>query len=350
MNKFLNSAITTAAALAISLTLNGCGDDATDSQSKSNPSDDSYKIAMVPKGTTHEFWKSVHAGAIKAERELQAKGEKIELVWQGPQNESDDEEQIKIIESLTGDSKLKAIAIAPLHETSLANIVKDTTDKGIAVAIFDSSLNATKAEKGKDYVTFIATDNYNGGVTAAKEMSKLLNGKGDVIVLRYVTGSASTEARANGFVDEITKNHKNIKIISHNQRPQDSTQSASMAKLEGMMVELKKADGLYCVCEPVVGGALQVLRNSDLKGKLKLVGFDASKQLVAGLKDGYIHALVVQNPMNMGYSSVMNLVDHLHGKEVAKDIDTGIVVVTPANMNEPDSQEVLNPPLDKYLN
>src|SRR5437016_8361486 len=84
-------------------------------------------------------------------------------------------------------------------------------------------------------------------------------------------------------------------------------------------------------------------------GKVKMVGFDAGSQSVIDLKNGDVQGLVVQNPMLMSYLRVMTLVKHLQGETVEKRIDTGVLLVTPENMEQPEIKELLYPPLDKYL-
>ena len=114
------------------------------------------RIAVIPKGTTHEFWKSIHYGADKAARELGA-----EIVWQGPLLESDREGQIRIMQTLITKG-VDGICLAPLDSQALVAAAKEANRAGIPVVIYDSDLDDTDA-----YVSYIATDNFNGGRLAA---------------------------------------------------------------------------------------------------------------------------------------------------------------------------------------
>ena len=113
-------------------------------------SDSKYRIAVIPKGTTHVFWKSIHAGAIKAARELEEVG--VEVIWKGPLKEDDRESQIRVVEDFVTRG-VSGIVLAPLDDVALRMPVKDAVNNGIEVVIIDSGL------KSQDYVSFVATDN-----------------------------------------------------------------------------------------------------------------------------------------------------------------------------------------------
>ena len=153
---------------------------------------ESFTIAVIPKGTTHEFWKSVHAGAAKAELELNAKGVKTRIFWKGPLREDDRDQQIQVVENFAS-RHVSGIVLAPLDSRALAQPVKGAVQSGVPVVVIDSDLSS------EQHVSFVATDNHKGGMMAGEHMAKLLNGKGNVILLRYQVGSASTEAREKGL-------------------------------------------------------------------------------------------------------------------------------------------------------
>src|SRR6266478_1808540 len=169
----------------------------------------SYTVAVIPKGTTHEFWKAINAGAAKAQQELNGHGCKLEIIWKGPLREDDREAQIQVVENFTT-RHVSAIVLAPLDSQALVRPVHTAISAGIPVVVIDSDLKSDK------YVSFVATDNFKGGELAAERMSKLLEGKGNVILLRYAVGSASTEAREAGFLAALKK-YPEIKLISSDQ-------------------------------------------------------------------------------------------------------------------------------------
>ena len=295
------------------------------------------KIAVIPKGTTHEFWKSIHAGAIKAERELDG----VSVIWKGPLKEDDRAAQITVVEDFIS-QKVNGIVLAPLDDTALVRPVKEAIAQGIAVVIIDSGL----ASEG--YASFVATDNYNGGCIAGERMGALLAGKGEMVVLRYQEGSASTMKREQGFLDTVAKKFPDLKILSSNQYA-GATRATALKASENLLNRFAKLDGIYCPNESSTFGMLVALRKAGRAGKTKFVGFDASPELVKALRADEIHGLVLQNPVKMGYLGVQTIVEHLRGGQVEPKIDTGAVLVTKENMDQPEMQLLHTPDLSEFL-
>ena len=303
----------------------------------------SYTIAVIPKGTTHEFWKSINAGAFKAREELAAQGIKAEVIWKGPLKEDDRDQQIQTIENFTT-RRVSGIVLAPLDSTAMVRPVNNAIRAKVPVVIIDSGL------KSDNYISFVATDNYKGGVLAGEHMGKLLGGKGNVILLRYAVGSASTEEREAGFLDTLKKSFPDIKLLSADQYAGPTRETGYQAAQNLLNRFGRDVNGIFAPCEPPTIAMTKALRDlGKAGGKVKMVGFDAGSQSVADLKRGDVQGLVVQNPVFMGYKGVMTMVEHLQGKKVEKRIDTGVVLVTPENAEQPEIRELLYPPLDKYL-
>jgi ribose transport system substrate-binding protein len=297
------------------------------------------RIAVIPKGTTHEFWKSVHAGVVKASRELGA-----EVVWKGPLREDDLKAQIDVVQSFTAQG-VAGIVLAPLSDKGLVGAVNQATRAKIPVVIFDSDL------QGHDYTSFVATDNFAAGKLAAEELAKLLGDKGNVIVLRYNEGSASTAHRENGFLDAIKK-HTAIKVKSDNQYGGATTETAHQASenlLAAMQASQGGVDGIFCPNESTTFGMLLALEKTGLAGKVKFVGFDASTKLVEAVRQGHMDGLVLQNPFQMGYLAVATLSRHLRGEAVESRIDTGATFVGKHNLERPEIRDLIAPDLSPWL-
>ena len=329
-------------ATAVIFTLAGC-------KQKKQESANVYRIAVIPKGTTHIFWKSIHAGAIKAQEELKASGVNVEIIWKGPLKEDDRESQIQVMENFVTQG-VTGIVLAPLDDVALRMPVKEAVNSGIPVVIIDSGL-----KREEDYVSFVATDNYLGGKKGGERLAEILGGKGKVIMLRYQEGSASTMNREQGFLDVLKEKYPGIEVVSANQYGGATTESAYQAS-ENLLAPLEKADGglsidgIFCPNESTAFAMLRALEDGGLAGKVKYVGFDSSDRLVQGLRTGEIQGLLLQDPINMGYLGVKTLVAHLQGQEVEKRIDTGSAVATPENMDEPKIKNLLEPDFKKWLN
>jgi ribose transport system substrate-binding protein len=299
------------------------------------------QIAVIPKGTTHEFWKAVHTGAVKAQRELESKGYKVNLIWKGPLREDDRDQQIQVVESFVN-RRVDGIVLAPLDSRALVAPVELAARMKIPVVIFDSALKSDKM------ISYVATDNYKGGQLGAKRLAELLNGKGKVILVKYQVGSASTEEREAGFLEEIAK-HPGITLISTNQYA-GATRETAYQTSQTVLTRLgKEVDGIFMPNETATVGMMLALRDIKRAGDVKLVGFDAGSQLIDGLKRGDVQGLVVQSPVKMGYTSVMTIVDHIEKKPIEKKVDTSVVMVTKENMETPEIKDLLAPPIEKYL-
>ena len=303
---------------------------------------DSFQIAVIPKGTTHEFWKSIHAGAVKAQRELAAEGIKVKLFWNGPLREDDRDQQIQVVENFTA-RNVDGIVLAPLDFQALVAPVVTAAQAGVPTVVIDSDLKSDR------YVSFVATDNVKGGQMAGERMAELLGGKGNVILLRYQVGSASTDARETGFIEAVKK-HPGLKLISSDQYAGATRELAYQVSQNLLNRYGSQVNGVFCPNETSTIAMTKALRDLGLAGgTVKMLGFDAGSQSVADLKAGDVQALVVQAPVKMGYLGVKTLVAHLRKQKVEKRIDTGVTLVSRENMADPEVAELLNPPLKEFL-
>ena len=291
------------------------------------------RIAVIPKGTTHVFWKSVEAGALAAGKELG-----VEIVWKGPLKENDRAQEIAIVEQFVTEG-VSGIVLAPLDDTALKRPVAMALEKKIPVVIIDSAL---KGEPGRDFLSFVATNNRKGGTMGGTRLAELLGGKGKVSLLRYQVGSASTDEREAGFMEAIAK-HPDIQVVVDNRYAGATAGEAKTAAMN-MIDRLKESDGVFCPNESSTFGMLLALRQNNLAGKIKFVGFDTSPVLLDALKKGEINALVAQDPQKMGYLGVKTLVEHLRGQKVDALVDTGVTLVTPDNLAAPEIKKILQLP------
>jgi len=288
------------------------------------------KIAVIPKGTTHSFWKSVEAGARQAGAELGA-----EIIWKGPLKEDDRAQQIGVVQQFVG-SGVNAIVLAPLDDTALRTPVRSAVERNIPVVIFDSAL---KGEVGKDFLSYVATNNHLGGEIGGEELARLLGGKGKVVLLRTMEGSASTTEREAGFLS-VMKKYPDITVTVDNRYGGPTISSAQDAAMN-LIDKIREADGIFCPNESTTHGMLLALRQTRLAGKKTFVGFDASPFLLNALEKGEVLALVAQNPVRMGYLGVATAVKHLRGEPVDPVIDTGCVLVTKENRHTPEVEAVV---------
>ncbi len=297
------------------------------------------RIAVVPKGTTHEYWQSIHAGAKQAERELKG----VEITFRGPQKEDDRDQQVSLVETLVS-SKYDAIVLAPLDSRALLAPVRMARAAKIPVVIMDSGLDGTV---GEDFISYIATDNKAGGAMAGKKLGELVGGKGKVLLLRYQEGSASTALREEGFVEAI-RAFPGIELIDP-KRYAGATRETAQQAAENLLTTHSDIAGVFCPNESSTYGMLLALRARNMAGKIPFIGFDSARELVDALAAGEVSALTVQNPIRMGYLSVKAAVDHIRGGTVEPLMDTGVALITKETMNTPEHKNLLSPDLKSLL-
>lgn len=321
----MNQRLRLTAALSL-LALSACG-----GAPNSDAANDTLQIAVVPKGTTHEFWKSVHAGAEAAARDLG-----VEVIWKGPIREDDRAEQVQIVENFVVRG-VDGIVLMPMDRKALVTPAEEAGGQGIPVVVADSDLD------WEGRTSFVATDNRRGGELAGEALVEMMGGEGSVILLRYQEGSASTFEREEGFLAAVGK-AAGIEVISSNQYAGATNEGAYQAS-ENLLNSFKDVDGIFCPNESAAFGMLRALQDSGRTDDVAFVGFDASEKLVEALRAGEIDALVLQDPVRMGELSVRACVAAARGEAVEPRIDTGVVVVPSASIDDPSVQALLKPDL-----
>ena len=194
------------------------------------------RIGVVPKATGLIFWQSVHAGAVAGGREAG-----VEVVWLGPTAETDFARQLSIVDSMIN-SRMDGIVLAPTDAVALVSVVDRAQASGIPVVIFDTGI------EGDNYVSFVATDNYQAGVLAARRMGAVLDGSGEVALMRMVPGSHSTNQREEGFKYTVAKEFPGIEIVAEDYCMADYAKSLEIA--ENFLTAHPELDGIFGSTEP----------------------------------------------------------------------------------------------------
>ncbi len=288
-------------------------------------------VAVIPKGQAHVFWQSVRAGAARC-----AADEHVEMVWTAPSSETDFTGQANIIEDFVN-RRVDAIVLAPSHSKALVPAAARAVRGGIPVVVIDSALDFNQA------VSYVATDNRQGGVLAARRMGELLGGHGTVAILGIAAGAGSGLEREGGFQDTIQKEFPDIKVVGYQFTETDRTRALAVA--EDFLTRFPDLGGLFGSNESSAVAAARAVTNRGSRGKVRIVGFDTSSDLIQAVRDGTIDALVAQQPFRMGCEGMRAAVAALHHQPVAPRIDTGTVLITRANVDSPEVQQLLAAPI-----
>ena len=291
--------------------------------------------AVIPKGQANAFWQTVHAGAA-----AEAKEAGVDIDWNGPALESDFTRQITIVDDFIN-RHVDGIVLAPNDREALAPAIHRVHEAGIPLTIIDSGANTD------EYVSFVATDNYGGGVIGARRLGQILGKRGNVALIANAPGSASTLAREQGFEDTLGKEFPDIKLVARQYGMAEYARSLTVT--EDILTAHPELNGLFASNESSAVGAVQGVKGRGLAGKIKVVGFDSSPKLLDDLRSGTIDALVVQDPFQMAYRGLKTLLDSRAGRQPPKRIDLPPTLVTHGNQSEPEIQQLINPDIEKYL-
>ena len=297
--------------------------------------DKTLKIYLISKGETHQFWQAVKLGA-----ETQAKKMNAEIVFQGPAAETMIDKQLEMLDAAIA-VKPDAIGYAALGTTQSVPNLKAAHTAGIPVYMFDT---AASCEGGvpalgpnSDCALGVAyTNSTAAGSLAADWMAKLVGNKGKVLVVGHSQTNQTGIDRANGFINQIKKKHKGIKLLK-TQYAEGGDALKAQEIVSAALVANKDLKGIYGTNEGVSIGAGQAFKAAKLKnGAVKLIGFDSGKQQIANIKSGLQTGAITQSPMGIGAKTVEALVNYVRNKTVPKNlIDTGFYYYDKANITDP---------------
>ncbi len=303
---------------------------------------DKLSIAIIPKGMKEASWPSIHAGALKAKEDLARGGYEVEILWKANLQERPRSEQIQIVDTFTG-QRLSGIVVASLDDEKISNPVYFDSALNLPRIVIDSAFDASSP------VSYVTTDNFQAGSLAADRIGQLIEEEGNVILLRYESGDTSGEAREAGFIERIKNRYPSVRLISIDQHS-GSDYRRAYSICEYLLNRYgDRVNAVFASHENGVAAMLQALRTYNYAKQVYLVGCDANPKSLEAIKAGDIHGLVVSNPFRIGYVGIINLVDYVQGRNTPTVVDTGVRLVTQANIESEEIDAILNPPIDEYL-
>jgi len=275
------------------------------------------------------FFVSVHAGVEQAAHDLH-----VNVLWNGPADETNYTRQIEIVDAMIS-RRVDALAISATDERALVAPLQRALRAGIPVTVFDSAVNLD------GYVSFIATDNYGAGCTAARKLAALIGGKGTVGMVMQKPGGTSTELRERGFAETIGKEFPAVRIVARQYGMADPARSRAAA--ENILAAHPDLGGIFASSEASSIGSILAIRSRSLSGRVKLVTFDSSDTHLEALNDGTVDVMLVQDPFRLGYEAVKSLADKLGGATPAKHLVLPARVIVKSDLDKPDVRALLSP-------
>jgi len=288
-------------------------------------------IGVVPKATSHLFFVSIHSGVSTAAHEYN-----VDIIWNGPNDETDHNRQIQIVDSMVA-RRVDALALSATDETALTAPVERAIAAGIPVSIFDSGVNT------QGFVTFVATDNAGAGVRAAQRLGALTAGdrKPTVAMVMQKPGGASTGLRERAFEETMAREFPQHAIVARQYCMAD--RARALAAAENILTAHPDVGGIFCSSEAASLGAIQAIGARGLSGKLRLVTFDTSEAHVTALRSGMIDVMLVQDSVQIGYQAVASLARKLRGETPPRLAALAAREIVRADLGKPDVLALLRP-------
>lgn len=286
-------------------------------------------LPVVSKGYQHEFWQTVKMGTEAAAKEL---GDKTSYV--GPADETQIAEQIQLVEN-TMAQKPDGLLLAALDANALAPLVETANSRGIKVVTFDSGVNSDIP------ASFVATNNRKAGAQAADALAEQVGKKGKVGIIAHVVGTTSAIERSEGFSEEMKAKYPDIQVLPV--QYSDGDPQKAMDKTIDMVQANPDIAGIYATNEGSTLGVANAIDSQNLKGKVKVIGFDSTEAIINFLKNGVIQGFVVQDAYQIGYQGIKALNAAIAGQTVAKEIDIPVKYVNAQNINTPEIDKLLHP-------
>lgn len=286
------------------------------------------KYVMVTFQAGIDYWKNILKGFEDAGQALN-----VSVEYRGAA-QYDVNEQITVLEQVIA-RKPSGIAISAIHPDALDVTIYKAIDAGIPVVLFDSN-----APKSNAY-TYIGTNNYKAGVTAAYEIADMINNSGKVAVITLPNQQNQID-RLNGFQETIEKQFPNIELVAI--KDSEGNQLVSRQAAMEILTEHSDLKGIFATEANAGVGIGEATLQLKKGNQVKIVSFDIDKQTLDMVKDGTIAATIAQGTWNMGYWS-LNYLFHVqhdlikpqtdpYASKILPEMDTGIAVVTKRNVEK----------------
>lgn len=286
-------------------------------------------IAVIVKGTEHPYWQTVKKGAEDAASEFD-----VDMYFTGAAGgEADINGQMNLVETAIN-QKVDGIVLAASDSKALVPVANKAADAGIPLVLIDSGLDTEK------YISYATTNNEAAAYEVGKKLGELTDGKGTIAIVSFTPGAGSAISREKGFSDAIAELYPDMEIITTQYCDSDKAKAISIT--QDILTAHPDITAIYAANEPSVVGVGRGLKETG-RDDVILVGFDSSDDIIPLLEEGLVRATAVQMPYQMGYIGVETIIKDVKAESYDRNVDTGATLVTPENMNDPESVAALYP-------
>jgi len=282
------------------------------------------RVALVCKTLNSPFFLDMKRGAEEAAEELN-----LDLVVQAPERELDVEKQMQIVENLI-QTRVQVLCLTPSGSRELVPAVAKANRAGIPVIIVDTQLDqATMEAEGARVLTFIGSDNYDGGRLVGEYVAGLSTNSLQVALLEGIPGHETADSRLRGFRDTV-QDAGHIEIVASQTANAERDQGFNVT--QNLLQAHRGIDAIFAGNDLMALGAVEAVAAADLTGKIKIIGFDAIDESRKEIAAERMEASVAQNPAEMGRLAMMNAAKALQGDELPPFIPVKIELITLENL------------------
>jgi ribose transport system substrate-binding protein len=282
-------------------------------------------VAFVPKALNSPFWAEMQQAA---EREVAAQG--VRLVSLAAERETDVERQYQIIENLI-QQKVDAILLAPAGSKELVPAIRKANDAGIPVLILDTRIDRAAADSmGVRVLTYIGSDNFEGGAVAGRYLARTLGGTGSVAIIEGISGHETADQRRQGFLKGV-EGHPGIRVVASQTADWERARAYTVA--ENLLQAHRELDAIFAANDEMALGALEAVAAARRLDRVRIVGFDAIPDALANIASGRLLGSVAQFPGEMGRLGVHHAVILLReGKAPPPEVLTRVEMIDRSNI------------------
>jgi len=286
-----------------------------------------YMIVKVER-KDFDFWNILKMGAQAAAKEYNC-----DFISVGPNDEGRAKDQIALVKNAIR-NKPDAIILAAVDKYELSTVAKEVAGNNISLLTIDSDVDVTLRS------SLISTDNVAASKDMGVKLATMLNNKGEIGIINFVSNSSTAIQREKGFKQAIS-NYKDMVIVSTKYCDGNVDKSYSLTKQ--LLQNYPNLKGIFGANQQSLEGINLAVRELGKQKQVIVVGFDSSISIIKGMEDDVIKAIAVQKPFNMGYISVKSAMEAIKGKKLESNIYIGYEIVTKDTIYEPKNEKLLFP-------
>lgn len=266
------------------------------------------------------FFNQINQGALDAAAEF---GANVQIV----DSNNDPVRQVQAIETFITQEK-DAIIVVAIDVEGIVPVLEAAREAGIPIVAIDARVQSPPAN------VFIGVDNFGAGVEAGEYTANFIRESLDGSATVGIVGALNSfiqNQRRDGFVEAI-EGVENVEIVGTVDG--QNQQEIALTAAENLVTANPGIDIIYATGEPALIGVIAAVESQGLADSVSVIGWDLTEQAIRGIEEGFVEAVVQQNPYQEGYEAVRVSLDIIAGEDVSDEILIPVEIVTDENVDE----------------